>query len=291
MAFYIFRNIKAGRKKKNLMLLLHILLIYAVVVMLAYLFQNRMIYLPNRTSLETMRHTAEIYSLKLWPREDIHYRGFISQNSPETVKGTVIVFHGNAGSAHDRIYYIQPLQRLGYRVLLAEYPGYGARSGKTGEKSFIADGRSIVREVKKEFGEPVYLWGESLGGGIVSAITADQTLKIEGIVLLTPWNSLSATAQAHYWFLPARWLVRDRFDNIRNLKQFTGPVAVLMADQDTVIPNRLTLDLYKSITSPKRFWTFEGADHNNWSMDPGLNWWNEVMDFISGKLPETPPKK
>jgi hypothetical protein len=41
----------------------------------------------------------------------------------------MIIFHGNAGSARDRLYYIEPLERLGYRIILAEYPGYEARAG------------------------------------------------------------------------------------------------------------------------------------------------------------------
>jgi pimeloyl-ACP methyl ester carboxylesterase len=98
---------------------------------------------------------------------------------------------------------------------------------------------------------------------------------------LTPWNTLSDTAQVHYWFLPARWLVRDRFDNVRNLKQFSGPVAVIMAEGDRVIPNRLTRTLYRSIASSKRLWTFESAGHNSWPANPELGWWREVMEFVS----------
>jgi pimeloyl-ACP methyl ester carboxylesterase len=120
-------------------------------------------------------------------------------------------------------------------------------------------------------------------GRVACAVTTNPDLKIDGIVLLTPWDTLPRTAQSHYWFLPALWLVRDRFDNIRNLKQFNGPVAVLMADKDKVIPNRLTQSLYRNILSPKRMWTFEGAGHNSWPFDPDLPWWIEVMDFVTGK--------
>jgi pimeloyl-ACP methyl ester carboxylesterase len=125
--------------------------------------------------------------------------------------------------------------------------------------------------------------GRVAGFGVACAVTTNPDLKIDGIVLLTPWDTLPRTAQSHYWFLPALWLVRDRFDNIRNLEQFNGPVAVLMAGKDKVIPNRLTQSLYKSIPSPKNMWTFEGAGHNSWPVDPDLPWWSEVMDFITGK--------
>ncbi|MEJ2112057.1 MAG: alpha/beta fold hydrolase [Acidobacteriota bacterium] len=262
-----------------------ILFIYAAVVMLAYIFQDRLIYLPSRSDLESVRTSSNLLSLKLWPQDDGNYKGFLPEEDPEVVKGTIVVFHGNAGSAVDRIYYVQPLQKLGYRVLLAEYPGYGARTGKMGQQSFVDDGLDTVRKAGKEFGGPVYLWGESLGCGVATAVAADKTIGIKGAVLLTPWNTLPATAQAHYWFLPARWFVRDQFDNVWNLKEFTEPVAVLMADKDDVIPNRLTMALYDSITARKRLWTFNAAGHNNWPTDPELDWWREVMDFITEKRP------
>ena len=264
-------------------ILFRVLIIYAVVVLLAYLFQNRLIYLPAKSSLNQLKQTARMNSLQLWPQEDGKYRGFIPDEAPSAARGTVIVFHGNAGAAIHRSYYIPPLQKQGFRVILAEYPGYGARGGKPGETALVDDGRESVRMALEQFGGPIYLWGESLGCGVASAVATDPGLNIEGIVLLTPWNTLPATAQSHYWFLPALWLVRDRFDNIRNLQKYSGPVAVLMAEKDEVIPNRLTQSLYRSIQSTKRLWTFTDAGHNSWSASQDLAWWVEVMDFISGK--------
>lgn len=272
------------RKKRTKvpMMLLRLLLIYAVIVLLAYIFQNRLIYLPHRASLDQLKQSAPFVSLKLWPEADENYRGFIPDNTPPAVRGTVIVFHGNAGSAINRQYYVPPLQKQGFRVILAEYPGYGARSGKPGEAAMVEEARESVRLALQEFGGPLFLWGESLGCGVASALSADPGMKIDGMVLLTPWNTLPSTAQSHYWFLPARWLVRDRFDNIRNLQKYSGPVAVLMAGKDEIIPNRLTQSLYQKIQPPKRLWTFKEAGHNSWPVAPDQTWWTEVMDFVSG---------
>jgi hypothetical protein len=112
-------------------------------------------------------------------------------------------------------------------------------------------------------------------------VAADLNAVVAGVILVTPWDSLPRTAQAHYWFLPARWLVRDKYDNVRNLQRFSGPVAVLMASQDEVIPNRLTQTLLQKITTTKRSWVFQGAGHNSWPIAPELAWWAEVMDFVA----------
>jgi len=276
------------RSGKVLMIFLQLLLIYAAIVLLAYIFQSRLIYLPARSSLDQLKQTARLNALNLWPEDNGQYRGFMPDETPSAVRGTVIVFHGNAGSAIHRQYYVPPLQKQGFRVILAEYPGYGARDGKHGEKTFVADARESVRMARQEFGGPIYLWGESLGCGVATGVLADADIGIDGLVLLTPWSTLPSTAQSHYWFLPALWLVRDRYDNIRNLEKFPGPVAVVMANRDEVIPNRLTQSLYQSIHSPKALWTFPDAGHNSWPVAPDQAWWTEVMDFISARR-ELPP--
>lgn len=272
----------SGKHKKVLMIFLRLLIIYAAIVLLAYIFQNRLIYLPTRSSLDQLKQSARFEGLQLWPQDNENYRGFIPEDISSAARGTVIIFHGNAGAAIYRQYYVPPLRGQGFRVVLAEYPGYGARSGTPGETTFVADGRETVQMARREFGDPVYLWGESLGCGVVSALATDPALKVDGIVLLTPWNTLPATAQSHYWFLPALWLVRDRFDNTRNLQKYSGPVAVVMADRDEIIPNRLTQSLYRNIPSAKRLWTLPDAGHNSWPVAPALPWWTEVMEFVSG---------
>jgi len=270
------------RPTKVSMFFLYALLSYAAMVLLVYLFQDRLLYLPVRASMEEVARGAQAAGLRLWPENEGEYRGLISSNPPSEAQGTVVVFHGNAGSALDRTYYVQPLQRLGFRVILAEYPGYGGRAGKPGEKVLVADGRETVRMALREFGGPIHVWGESLGCGVASAVAADPSTLVAGVILLTPWDSLPRTAQAHYWFLPARWLVRDKYDNVRNLQHFSGRVAVLVAGQDEVIPNRLTQTLFQKITTTKRSWVFEGAGHNSWPIAPELTWWAEVMNFVGG---------
>ena len=263
------------------MFLVHLLLGYGVIMLLVYLFQYRLLYFPDATPVEEVTRHARGLGLKPWPRDARDYRGLMVINTPGAAVGTVLVFHGNAGSALDRKYYSDALEKLGYRVILVEYPGYGGRRGKLGEGSFVDDARDLVTLARDEFGDPIYVWGESLGCGVATAVAADPAMAVAGVILLTPWDTLGNTAQAHYWWLPARWLTRDHYDNIRNLEGFAGSVAVIMADQDEVIPNRLTMKLYDALRTTKRLWVFPGAGHNSWPTAPERSWWAEVMGFVS----------
>ncbi len=259
--------------------ILFLIFLYSLMVLLVYLGQRRLLYFPEdwRPSEEYLRANG----LRSWPSET-DYRGFLSRDPLGESKGTVVVFHGNAGAAWQRLYYPAALERLGYRVLLAEYPGYGGRPGEPSETVLVADARETVEKAYREFGEPIFLWGESLGCGVVSGVLAQSSVPIAGAVLLTPWSSLPDLAQRLYWFLPARWLVKDKFDNVANLKAYRGRVAVVLAGRDEVIPLPLGQRLYESLAGTKRRWVFEGAGHNNWPADPAESWWGEVMGVVSG---------
>jgi len=70
---------------------------------------------------------------------------------------------------------------------------------------------------------------------VATGVASEKSLAVDGLVLITPWNNLPDLAQSIYWFLPAKWLVKDRFDNAANLRDCNQPVAVLMADADEII--------------------------------------------------------
>ena len=242
--------------------------------------QRNLLYYPGQITIADVQRYAAGNDLRLWPVENAGYSGLVSRMGPDVSRGTVVVFHGNAGAAAYRDYYVTALEGLGYRVVLAEYPGYGGRISELSEKSLVADARETAARAREEFGGPLYLWGESLGCGVASALAADPVLRPQGVILLTPWDSLLHEAQAQFPWLPVRLLMRDVYDNVANLASYTGPVAVIMAGRDEVIPNRLTENLFRSLVGPKRIWTFANAGHNDWPSQPGLAWWGEVMDFV-----------
>ncbi len=266
---------------KNLILRLPIY--YLILVSAMYLLQDYFIYYPEKTEAQYLEQAAASRDLQLWPQDVKTYRGFISPGESQKSRGTILVFHGNAGNALDRTYYAGALNRLGYRVILAEYPAYGARAGKKGEAEFTADAAESIRLASLEFGRPIYLIGESLGCGVVCGAVAKSNVPVDGVALITPWDSIVNVARDKYWFLPVKWMLKDRYDNVANLENYQGPVAVVMAGQDGIIPNRLTQRLYDALTQPKRLWTFPEAGHNNWPSGPHETWWGEMMNFLKSK--------
>lgn len=160
--------------------------------------QRKLIYRPGKTTLSDVKQYVVNHDLLMWPDNDATYQGIISQKGPPFFRGTVVIFHGNSGPAMFHKYYFLALEARGYRVVLVEYPGYGGRPGELSEKSFVADGRRTALQAMREFGGPLYMWGQSLGCGVVSALAADTKLHPRGIVLLAPWDSLLNEAETKF---------------------------------------------------------------------------------------------
>jgi alpha-beta hydrolase superfamily lysophospholipase len=252
---------------------------YGVLVLTVYLLQRRMIYFPDRQ--RPPESFVQSLNLAFWPQSTAAFKGYVSVHLPRKVQGTVIAFHGNAGSAWQRDYFVHALGPLGLRVVLAEYPGYGGRTGETSERSFTADAEAIVRQAHDQFNGPIYLLGESMGCAVAAAVAANPPAPLAGLILITPWDSLPALAQTLYWYLPARALTKDQFDSVSRLKSFNRPVAVAIAEADEVVPNKHSIRLYDSLSAPKRLWRFQGAGHNSWPTHPGDSWWTEAIQFLT----------
>lgn len=259
--------------------LISLLLIYLLMLLAVFLLQRKMTYFPAQFNPEQYQQLLNGLQLRPWPSAN-NMRAIISRNPLPSTKGTVIVFHGNAGSAIHRTYYIEALQHLNYRVVIAEYPGYGVRKGSPSEAVLIQDGIDIVRMAWEEFKEPLFLCGESLGSGVVSGIVASKQVPVKGLLLIMPFDTMANIAQHHYWFFFAKWLLKDKFDNIQNLRDFKGNTAVILAEQDEVVPNRSTMALFEALSGEKKLWRFKNASHNTLPLAAGNPWWHEAMQFI-----------
>jgi alpha-beta hydrolase superfamily lysophospholipase len=258
--------------------LFYALIGYVLLCSLVFLFQRNLLYLPSRIQLSEAHAIA--IGLRYWPSFE-NFRGFTSQGELGDADGTIIVFHGNAGAAYHRSFYVDALTIQNMRVILAEYPGYGGRPGQPSEEALVKDALETIRLAYQEFGEPLYLWGESLGCGVVSSAVRKTDVPIKGVILFLTWDSLPDLAQTHYWYLPARWLVLDKYNNSDNLQGFEGNIAVILAENDEVVPVQHGKNLYESLNAKKKLWIFEDTRHNEVPVGAGLRWWKTVIEFIA----------
>jgi len=241
--------------------------------------QDRLLYFPERATVEQVASAG----LRPWPSAQ-DFRGLVAEPTGP-VRGTAIVFHGNAGHVGHRAFYAQALSPLGFRVILAEYPGYGPRAGKPGEADFIEDASEVVALAHGLYGGPLLLVGESLGAAVAAAAGERQRERTAGLILITPWDRLAHVASHHYPWLPVRWLLRDPYDTLARLARFDRPVVVAVAEQDSIVPANFGVALHDTLIAPKRLMKIGGVGHNDWPGRVDDIWWRMATDFVLGATP------
>lgn len=235
--------------------------------------QDRLLYFPEAATLGQMATGG----LRPWPGPD-EFRGLVSE-PPGTARATAIVFHGNAGHAGHRAWYVQALSPLGLRVILAEYPGYGARSGRPGAKVFGEDARQTLEIAQRLYGGPLLVVGESLGAAVAADVAGRRPDLASGLLLVTPWDRLANVASHHYPLLPVRWLLNDRYDSVEALRAYARPVVVAVAEHDTIVPARFGIALHDALDAPKRLMVIPQGGHNDWPGRVDRQWWWQAVDF------------
>lgn len=256
--------------------------------LLVFLLQRRMLYFPERQSLEVALATAATRSLEPWRDDAGVLIGWLAPHPGRRPEGTLLVLHGNAGSAADRTYLRDAFQGeampMALDVVLLEYPGYGPRPGRPGETALVTAAVEALERLAQERRGPVVLLGESLGSGAATLAAARRPDLVRGLLLVTPLKSVPVVARRHYPLLPS-FLARDRFEADRALAKLTMPVGFLVAGRDEVVFPDLGLELHGAYAGPKRLWMDEAAGHNSLDYAPTLARWGEMATFALGTKP------
>jgi uncharacterized protein len=234
-----------------------IVIILGAATLLAYALQRSLIYYPSHARLEALEPLAEREGLVGWRDAEKRFIGWRTRDGHGI---PVLIFHGNAGYALHRSDVVTRLRDAGIAspVYILEYPGYGARKGIPTEGNLIAAALAALDLL----GQKTILLGESLGSGVACEVASRRPQFISGLVLVAPFDSLLAVAGKHYPLVPAGLILKDRYHSSRALQRFEGPLAVIMAEKDAIIPAESTRRLFEGYKGPKKLLRVPRSGHN-----------------------------
>lgn len=239
---------------------------YTAMVGALYLFQRNLMYFPDpsvstpaASGLPEMRTvtltTTDGLSLLAWYRR-------AGEGMP-----TLVYFHGNAGNIGSRGFKVRPYLGAGFGLLLAPYRGYSGNPGKPTEEGLYADGRAALAFLKIQGVAPrlMVLYGESLGSGVAvqMAFELARDSPAGAVVLEAPFTSTADIAAHHYPLVPARWLVKDRFESVAKIAAVNAPLLIFHGMRDQTVPTAFGRRLFEAAAEPKEGRWLEAADHND----------------------------
>ncbi len=251
---------------------------YFGLLAILYFSQRDLLYHPNDVVPDPAAHgIPEMTAHRVEPEAGI--RPLIWWAPPKNPSYPVIVyFHGNGGHLGGRAGRARIYLKAGYGLLLAGYRYNAGAGGEASEEGLLADARAAVAFARARGYEPARMvfYGESLGAGVATAMAAEYPPA--ALVLDSAYSSIADVAQAHYWYLPVRWLVKDRFDSIARMGAVHAPVLIVHGEDDRTIPAWSARKLLAATRDPKEAHFLPRGNHGNlYRLGAG----GLVLDFLA----------
>jgi fermentation-respiration switch protein FrsA (DUF1100 family) len=182
----------------------------------------------------------------------------------EGSSGALLYCHGNAGNLSQRNGSVAGLQQvLKESVLIFDYPGYGKSEGRPSEAGCYAAADAAYAwlvEVQKIPPERILIYGGSLGGGVAVDLASRKPHR--ALILVKTFTTMPDVGGGLYPWLPVRWLMRNRFDNLAKIGKCTRPVFIAHGTTDRLVPYELGERLFVAANEPKYFYRMDGIDHD-----------------------------
>ena len=254
-----------------------IVIAYAIIIVLLYTLQRRLIFYPGILSRDYKFDTGENGEEIILKTSDgesisgIFYKG--------GVPDVIIYFHGNAGDLSGWQYVSEDFTSLGFNFLIIDYRGYGKSTGKITEKGLYRDADAAYQYLLDRGFRPenIIIYGRSIGSGIAVDLAARRNAK--GLILESPFSSFATLANEKFpVFLPSLYL-RFRFDNLRKIKKVSYPVIFLHGTDDELIPASHSQKLFATFNGSKEMILVDRGAHND------LHAFAQYKDFLRDVLP------
>jgi hypothetical protein len=245
--------------------------VVAVAIALLWVFQRRLIYFPDTTAVppaETALPGAKDVTLKTSDGLELGAWHVPAGDGGRDV--TVLIANGNAGNRASRAPMAAELAAAGFDVLLFDYRGYGGNPGSPNSDGLVRDARAALTYLVNEADVPadrIIYFGESLGAGVVTALA--HTEPPAGLLLRSPFESLTAVGRHHYPFVPVGALLRDEYPVASLVAGIDVPTTVVFGSDDTIIPPDQSRAVAQVAAGDVDVVEIDGAGHNDEVMFTG----------------------
>lgn len=241
---------------------LFLLTILSFSVLMLYLLQEKLIFLPTQLPVdykysfnsgfeEVFLDTADGARLNA-----IHFK-------IEKPKGLLLYFHGNAGDLSRWGQIGSSFVDLQYDVLIMDYRSYGKSTGKLSEDALYEDAQLFYEYALNTYDEKeITVYGRSLGASIATHVASNNNPA--KLILETPFYSLLDVAQDRFPFLPIKQVLKYKMTSFKYIQNTKAPIRIFHGTTDNVVSYESGKKLFDAIpNTDKKMYTIENGNHNN----------------------------
>jgi len=230
--------------------LLIIFIVYVSVLVILYFFQRSLLYHPSENNYFGDNLTVSINKIKIKTKDNIELTGWYHKKNSKNYK-TILFLHGNAGSLENRIHKINHFGNMNINFLIFAWRGFSGNKGNPTEKGLYEDAESAINWLKNKGirTKDIIVYGESLGTGVATEIA--QNRNFAGVILESPFTSMVDAAKEKYPFFPIRFLLKDKYESNKKIKNIKSPLLIMHGEVDKIVPFWMGKKMYDIANEPK----------------------------------------
>jgi Lysophospholipase len=268
---------RSKRKRKILRWIKIILLIYFLVGVALYYFQEKILLHPQSLDADYVYHFNVPFrevNITINKNENLNVVQFLPKDSLR--KGVVLYFHGNMTNINHYASIADNFTKFGYEVWMPDYPGFGKTTGILTEKKLCDEALLVYKLANTRFkAESIIIYGRSFGSGIASQLAT--MIDCKRLILETPYYSIPALFSYYAPIYPTSFMSKFKFPVNEYLEEVSAPVSIFHGTDDEVIPYSISARLKKFLKSADEFVTIEKGKHNNLN---GFKLFHQKLDSL-----------
>ena len=189
----------------------------------------------------------------------------VSESSP-----LILFFHGNGEIVSDYDDLGPIFNSLNINFMPVDYRGYGRSTGTPAVSSMLSDAAEILEftlKFKKEkaISGPLIVMGRSLGSASALEIASLYEDRIDGLIIESGFAYIVPLLNLLGIRTAGRGITEEQgLNHIEKIRNYRGPLLVIHAEYDHIIPHSDGEALYNEAGSKNRkMVTIKSANHNN----------------------------
>jgi len=245
-----------------------------------YFRQDGMIFLGAKLTPNSLKELLNRFphsEIRLTTADGTELHGWYLRANGDEPAPLLIYFGGNAENIVHMLF--EQNHFKGYSLLLMSYRGYGLSGGKPSQKTlcndalFLYDHFSAKPEIDASRILPM---GRSLGSGVAVYLASKRN--VEGVVLISPYDSMTSLAKEFYPWLPATLLLKHPFDSLTLVPSIKAPLLTIIGSHDNIITPQRSKVLVQAWGGKTRLVEIEGVGHNE--LGDQQRFWDAIEGFI-----------
>ncbi len=255
---------------------------YLLIVLVMYVAQTRLLFPTYLASFAETELPISAQRLRITAADGTRLAGVVFAPTRERRSQEVLLvgFGGNVWNVESMALALHR-QFPTMRVAGFHYRGYRPSGGRPSAKGVLADALETFDALQAQLpASRTIAIGFSIGTPVAAYLAQHRTL--DGLILVTPFDSLVELARDHFRWLPVRALLRHRMSTLDFMTGVSTPTAMIAAGRDSVVPARRTEPLRRAIPNLVFDRVISEAEHNDLYDLPAF--WDALGEAVQAVL-------